>query len=174
MQRVPATEKRGRVHSSTCIVVILPEEKFQYEMDMKDVRIDTYRASGHGGQHVNKTESAVRAKHLPSGITVCIQNERDQHQNKKIAIEKLIEKVRNTRYDKFKEKQNSTIKDIMGTGDLSEKIRTYNWPDNRITDHRAKCTLIGIDKMLNGELLDSFLDQLMELERVESLEKLIY
>ena len=174
VQRIPITEKKGRVHSSTAIVVVMLKESYtSYKLDKKDIRIDTYRSSGHGGQHVNKTESAVRVKHLPTGTTVCIQNERDQHENKKIALEKLGEKLEITNLQAFQDKRKQEHKKIMGTGDLSEKIRTYNWPDQRITDHRVKISLYGIDKMLNGQHLTKFIELLKEKERFDLIENLL-
>jgi peptide chain release factor 1 len=134
VQRVPITEKNGRIHSSTCQVAILADMKFVApEINERDLRIDYYRAGGAGGQHVNKTESAVRITHIPSGIVVQNQDERDQHRNKARAMEVLKERVNNRLHGDFNSNVASTRKSQVGMGNLSEKIRTYNWPDSRVT-----------------------------------------
>ncbi|CDW72772.1 peptide chain release factor 1 [Stylonychia lemnae] len=169
VQRVPETEKMGRMHSSTVTLVVMPEVPREFHIDEKDIRIDTYRASGAGGQHVNKTDSAVRATHIPTGIIATCQDERTQHSNKARALENLKQRL----YQAFVERENSkdqkAKKDQMGTGNLGEKIRTYNWPSNRITDHRLGVSKFGIEEMLSGDLLEEFSDELLEQERSQKL-----
>jgi peptide chain release factor 1 len=134
VQRVPITEKNGRIHSSTCQVAILADVKYENtEINERDLRVDYYRAGGAGGQHVNKTESAVRITHLPTGIVVQNQDERDQHMNKARAMEVLKQRVNNRFLDEFNSSVASVRKSQVGMGNLSEKVRTYNWPDSRVT-----------------------------------------
>ena len=136
VQRVPETESKGRVHSSTCQVIVMPEARlYNVEINERDLKIDTYRASGAGGQHVNTTDSAVRITHIPSGIVVTNQDEREQHRNKAKALENLKKKIKELENSTFHNTQNENRKKQMGSGNLNEKIRTYNWPDNRITGY---------------------------------------
>lgn len=167
VQRVPETERQGRLHSSTAVVVAMPVIPQSFSIDPKDIRIDTMKASGAGGQHVNTTDSAVRATHLPTGIMVVNKDQRDQHQNKDKALEVLRERV----YKYYSEIEMNKIleqrKSQMGTGNLSEKIRTYNWPNNRITDHRTGSQKFGLDSMLSGELLEEFIEELQDKEKTD-------
>lgn len=153
VQRVPDTEQQGRIHTSAVTVAILPEpEEVDVSIDEKDLRIDTFSAGGPGGQHVNKTESAVRITHLPTGLVVSCRDERSQHKNKARAMKVL--KVR--LFDKMLQEQQSALaktrKGMIGSGDRSEKIRTYNFPQNRLTDHRIGLTLYQLDKIMEGHL----------------------
>lgn len=151
VQRVPVTENAGRVHTSTATVAILPEvDEVTVVIDPKDLRIDTYRASGAGGQHVNKTDSAVRITHIPSGIVVQCQDERSQHKNKARAMKALQAKLFALEQDKQTQNISKARKDMVSNADRSEKIRTYNFPQNRITDHRFGVTLNQLDFILNG------------------------
>jgi peptide chain release factor 1 len=178
VQRVPVTEKNGRIHSSTCQVAILADVKFvTQEIDERDLRIDYFRASGAGGQSVNKTESAVRLTHIPSGLVVQNQDERDQHRNKAKAMEVLKQRLNDKLHGDFNEGVASIRKSQIGMGNLSEKIRTYNWPDSRVTgkmifnilDHRVGLTLYGIDNILNGNHLETIHEKLIEKERIDKL-----
>jgi peptide chain release factor 1 len=160
VQRVPATESQGRIHTSTVTVAVLPEaEEVDVQVDEGDLRIDVYRASGAGGQHVNKTESAVRITHLPSGIVVAMQEERSQHKNRAKAMKILRARL----YEQQRASSHATRaadrKSQVGTGDRSERIRTYNFPQGRVTDHRVALTLYKIDRVMMGEL-DEFIDAL--------------
>jgi len=160
VQRIPQTESQGRIHTSAVTVAVLPEaEESDIYIDPKDIRIDTYRASGAGGQHVNKTDSAVRITHMPTNIVVTSQDQRSQHQNKMKAMHILRAKL----YEKEQEEKNRQLskerKAQIGMGDRSEKIRTYNYPQNRVTEHRINLTLYKLDKILNGDL-DEIISQL--------------
>ncbi len=154
VQRVPETESQGRIHTSACTVAILPEaeEIDQVEINGSDLRIDTYRASGAGGQHVNKTDSAVRITHLPSGIVVECQDERSQHKNKARALSLLQARLLSGMQEKQTSEQAEARKLQVGSGDRSERIRTYNYPQNRLTDHRIGLTLYKLDEILEGTL----------------------
>ena len=173
VQRVPETESQGRVHTSTCTVAVLPEaeEIDDIEIDKSEIRVDTFRASGAGGQHVNKTDSAVRITHIPSGIVVSQQDEKSQHKNKAKAMKILFARL----YDQERQIQNSKIastrKNQVGTGDRSERIRTYNYPQGRVTDHRINLTLHKIEKIIEGEGLDEIIDNLILKDRIEKLEE---
>ncbi len=169
VQRVPATEASGRIHTSTVTVAVLAEvEEVDVEINPADLQIDTYRASGAGGQHINKTESAIRITHIPSGIVVNCQDERSQHKNKDRAMKVLRSKL----YEIAQEQQNSEVaqarKSQVGTGDRSERIRTYNYPQGRITDHRIGLTLYKIEEMLDGDL-DEMIDALITTDQSEKL-----
>lgn len=169
VQRIPETEANGRIHTSTVTVAVLPEvEEVDVEINPNDLRIDTYRASGAGGQHVNKTDSAIRITHLPTGIVVCCQDQRSQHKNKDKAMRILRSKL----YEIAQEQQTSEIaqarKTQVGTGDRSERIRTYNYPQGRITDHRIGLTLYKIESILDGDL-DEVIDALITTSQAERL-----
>jgi peptide chain release factor 1 len=161
VQRVPATESQGRIHTSACTVAILaePDEVEAIEINASDLRVDTYRASGAGGQHVNKTDSAVRLTHLPSGIVVECQDERSQHKNRARAMSLLQAKLLNAEIAKRESEQAQTRKLQVGTGDRSERIRTYNYPQGRVTDHRINLTLYKLADVLEGNL-DAVIDPL--------------
>jgi peptide chain release factor 1 len=154
VQRVPKTEGAGRIHTSTITVAVLPEVKDEIEIkiDSKDLRIDTYRASGAGGQHVNKTDSAVRITHLPSGLVVACQDERSQHKNKAKAMKVLQSRLYAQEKKRVDEKMAAMRQDMAGSADRCDKIRTYNYPQNRITDHRIGLTLKNLDCIMQGDL----------------------
>ncbi len=169
VQRVPSTETSGRIHTSTATVAILAEpDDVEVEIDEKDLKIDTYRASGPGGQHVNKTDSAIRITHLPSGIVVQCQDERSQHKNRAHAMRMLKAKLFEIEEEKTKSEFADERKTQVGSGERSEKIRTYNFRDGRITDHRINLTLYKIDAILGGEL-DELIDALTTYYQTESL-----
>jgi len=171
VQRVPETEAGGRIHTSAASVAVMPEAKdIDVVIDEKDIRIDIFRASGAGGQHVNKTDSAIRITHFPTGIVVTCQNERSQLQNKATAMavlrSRLYEKQRNEQMDA----SNASRRSMVGSGDRSEKIRTYNFPEQRVTDHRIKLTLYKLDDILaGGEGLDEMIDALISADQLERL-----
>jgi peptide chain release factor 1 len=163
--RVPETEARGRLHSSTMILMILPEVPFNYDLDEKELKIEYTRAQGPGGQHVNKTESACRIVHEPSGVTVSIQEYRNQHQNKAKALEIIKEKVFQYEFNKKKMKDAEKRKNLNFTGDRSEKIRTYNFQQDRITDHRLNKTVYGMKKYLNqGVMFEECIEEIADIE----------
>ena len=169
VQRVPETETQGRIHTSTVTVAVLPEaEDVEIEINPADLQIDTYRAGGAGGQHVNKTESAIRITHLPTGVVVECQDERSQHKNK----DKAMKVLRSRLYEMMQQQQNDAIasdrKAQVGTGDRSERIRTYNYPQGRVTDHRIGLTLYRIEQILNGDI-DEIVDALVTHYRAEML-----
>ncbi|MBH37454.1 peptide chain release factor 1 [bacterium] len=169
VQRVPDTESSGRVHTSAATVAIMPEaEDVDVDIDLKDCRIDTYRASGAGGQHVNKTDSAVRITHLPSGLVVACQDERSQFQNKDKALRLLRTKLYDVTLENKQKEQSHARKLQVGTGDRSQKIRTYNYPQSRVTDHRINLTLYALDMILNGDL-NSLVDPLIEAYQLEKM-----
>ena len=175
VQRVPETESQGRIHTSTCTVAILPEveEVQDINIDKNDLRVDTFRASGAGGQHVNKTDSAVRLTHIPSGIVVECQDGRSQHKNKEKALSLLAAKLKQREIDNQQETIASERKILVGTGDRSEKIRTYNFPQGRMTDHRIKLTQHNLDQIMDGDIksiCDALLaeNQLAMLSQLES------
>jgi len=154
VQRVPATETQGRIHTSACTVAVLPEadEVADVVINPAELRIDTYRASGAGGQHVNKTDSAVRVTHLPTGIVVECQDDRSQHKNKAQALSVLAARIKDQQTRAQQAQIASTRKSLVGSGDRSERIRTYNFPQGRITDHRINLTLYKIDAIMDGDL----------------------
>ena len=154
VQRVPDTESQGRIHTSACTVAVMPEaeEVDQVEINKSDLRVDTYRASGAGGQHVNKTDSAVRITHIPSGVVVECQDERSQHKNRARAMSLLQAKLLTSAQDKQASETAETRRNLVGTGDRSDRIRTYNFPQGRMTDHRINLTLYKLDEVMEGEL----------------------
>jgi len=155
VQRVPATESQGRVHTSTCTVAVLPEQpEVSFEIVDKDIKIDTYRASGAGGQHVNKTESAIRITHLPTGIIVTCQDEKSQIKNKESAMKVLKSRLHAHYQSAIKKEYSANRKLQVGTGDRSERIRTYNFPQGRITDHRIGVTVYSLDDFLDGNIYE--------------------
>ncbi len=170
VQRVPLTESQGRIHTSTATVAVMPEldDIQEKDLDMSEIRVDTYRASGAGGQHVNKTDSAVRLTHIPSGIVVECQDDRSQHKNKAKALALLSAKIYDVEKQKIEQKKASERKSLVGSGDRSEKIRTYNFPQGRITDHRLKLTLYNIENFLDGDI-DEMLDSLKAQSNAEKL-----
>ena len=170
VQRVPETESQGRIHTSTATVAVMPEldDIEEKDLDMSDIRVDTFRASGAGGQHVNKTDSAVRLTHLSSGIVVECQDDRSQHKNKAKALALLSAKIYDVEKQKLEKEQASERKSLVGTGDRSEKIRTYNFPQGRITDHRLKLTLYNIENFLDGDLTE-MIDSLKAQSNAEKL-----
>jgi peptide chain release factor 1 len=169
VQRVPATESSGRIHTSTVTVAVLPEvEEVDVEVNPNDLQIDTYRASGAGGQHINKTDSAIRITHIPSGIVVTCQDQRSQYKNKDKAMKVLRAKL----YEMAQQQQNSEVaqarKSQVGTGDRSERIRTYNFPQGRVTDHRIGLTLYKIDEIIDGDI-EELIDALVMADQSEKL-----
>lgn len=156
VQRIPVTESQGRIHTSTCTVAIMAEadEVGEVELNPSDLKIDTYRASGAGGQHVNKTDSAIRITHLPTGIVVECQDDRSQHKNKAQALSLLAAKLKNKQIQEQQDQIASTRKLLIGTGDRSERIRTYNFPQGRVTDHRINLTLYKLDTIMDGDLFE--------------------
>lgn len=156
VQRVPVTETQGRVHTSTCTVAVIPEadELAEVTLNPAEMRIDTYRASGAGGQHINKTDSAVRITHLPTGIVVECQEGRSQHKNKAQALSVLAARIQNKQMQAQQAEQAATRKSLVGSGERSERIRTYNFPQGRITDHRINLTLYKMDQIMDGDLME--------------------
>jgi peptide chain release factor 1 len=156
VQRVPETETQGRVHTSACTVAVMPEleDAAEIELNKADLKVDTYRASGAGGQHVNKTDSAIRITHLPSGIVVECQDERSQHKNRARAMALLLAKLQAAAEAERQQQESDTRRNLVGSGDRSEKIRTYNYPDGRLTDHRIKLTLYKLGDIMAGNLDD--------------------
>lgn len=172
VQRIPVTESQGRIHTSTATVAVLPEaEEVEVEIDPKDLKVEVFRASGPGGQHVNKTETAVRITHLPTGIVVQCQDERSQHQNRakamKILMARLLEHKRRQQEEELSAERRSQI----GTGERSERIRTYNFPQRRVTDHRIGLTIYQLEEVLDGDL-DEIIDALISHYQAEALRRL--
>ncbi len=170
VQRVPATEAQGRIHTSACTVAILPEldDVEEVELNPAELRIDTFRSSGAGGQHVNKTDSAIRITHLPSGIVVECQDERSQHKNRSRAMALLKARLQAAEQEKQQSEQAQSRKLQVGSGDRSERIRTYNFPQGRVTDHRINLTLYQLQKVMDGDL-DELLDALAQEYQAEQL-----
>jgi len=156
VQRVPETESQGRVHTSACTVAVMAEadEIDTIEINTGDLKVDTFRASGAGGQHVNKTDSAIRLTHIPSGIVVECQDQRSQHKNRAQAMKVLQAKLQQVEEDKAASEESATRKSLVGSGDRSERIRTYNYPQGRLTDHRINLTLYKLDEVMQGKLDD--------------------
>ena len=173
VQRVPQTEAQGRIHTSACTVAVLPEAEAVDEVVLNpaELRIDTFRASGAGGQHVNKTESAIRVTHLPTGIVVECQDSRSQHKNRERALAVLAARIKDRQEREQAAKTASTRKLLIGSGDRSERIRTYNFPQGRVTDHRINLTLYKIDRIMDGEL-DELVGALLAEQQSEQLAQL--
>lgn len=171
VQRVPETESQGRVHTSTTTVAVLPEaEDVELEIDPNDLKIDTFRSSGAGGQHINKTSSAIRVTHLPTGTVVECQDERSQYKNKDKALKVLKSRLLKEKQDKQASEIAANRKSQVGTGDRSERIRTYNYPQGRLTDHRIGLTLYKLEDILNGNL-EEVIDALVTADRAEKLKE---
>jgi peptide chain release factor 1 len=171
VQRVPETEAQGRVHTSTATVAVLPEaEEADVEIDTKDLRIDVMRASGAGGQHVNRTESAVRITHLPTGLVVSCQDEKSQHKNKARALTVLRSRLYELKQQQLDAERSAERRGQIGTGERSEKIRTYNFPQNRVTDHRIGLTLHRLERVIDGEL-DEIIEALAAANQLEPAEE---
>jgi peptide chain release factor 1 len=169
VQRVPETEAKGRVHTSAATVVVMPKMELEdFEINPADLRIDVYRASGAGGQHVNKTESAVRIVHLPTGVVSESQEARSQIKNREIAMNRLIQRIKAAQEAAHEQEQTTQRRSLVGSGDRSDKIRTYNFPQNRLTDHRINLTLYSLDKVMNGDL-EEILEALRIADNAEKL-----
>ena len=170
VQRVPATEAQGRIHTSTCTVAVLPEaeEVDAIAINPADLKVDTFRASGAGGQHVNKTDSAIRITHLPTGIVVECQDERSQHKNRSRAMSILSARLLEAERRKQREQEAAHRKSLVGTGDRSERIRTYNFPQGRVTDHRVNLTLYKLDQAMEGKI-DELIDALRTADQADLL-----
>jgi len=168
VQRVPETEASGRIHTSAATVAVLPEaEEVDVELNESDLKIDVFRASGAGGQHVNTTDSAVRITHMPTGIIVGCQEERSQHKNKAKAIKILRAKLYEAERERVRSERAAARKGQVGSGDRSERIRTYNFPQGRVTDHRINLTLYQLDKVITGEALDEIIEPLIAADQAE-------
>ena len=173
VQRVPVTEGDGRIHTSAATVAVLPEpEEVDIVIDEKDLRIDVYRASGAGGQHVNKTESAVRITHIPTGVVVTQQDEKSQHKNKAHAMQILRARIYEAEREKLDRERAAERKGQVGSGDRSERIRTYNFPQSRVTDHRINLTLHKLDQVLSGDALDELISSLVAEDQAARLASL--
>lgn len=172
VQRVPETETQGRIHTSTATVAVMPEaEEVELELDPKDLRIDTFRSSGAGGQHINKTSSAIRVTHLPTGMVVECQDQRSQRENKEQALKVLRSRLLQQKQEAYDQEYNAKRQSQVGSGDRSEKIRTYNFPQDRCTDHRIGLTVHNLDKIMDGNL-DEIIDALAMREQAEKLRQL--
>lgn len=169
VQRVPKTESQGRVHTSAATVAIMPVfEMEDIDINKADLKVDTFRSSGAGGQHVNKTESGVRFTHLPTGIVAESTDGRSQIKNREIALNRLYQKIREVQEAEFNNKVSSTRKSLVGSGDRSDKIRTYNYPQNRVTDHRINLTLYSLDKIMEGDI-GEIIESLQMFENTEKM-----
>ncbi len=173
VQRVPTTESQGRIHTSACTVAALaePDEAAAVQINPADLRIDTFRASGAGGQHVNKTDSAVRITHIPTGIVAECQDDRSQHRNKAKALQVLAARIQEKERSERAAKEAATRKGLIGSGDRSDRIRTYNFPQGRMTDHRINLTLYKLGAIMEGEF-DEVIEALLLARRAEQLEEL--
>ncbi|MGE6607173.1 peptide chain release factor 1 [Halomonas sp. NPDC076908] len=174
VQRVPATESQGRIHTSACTVAVMPEVDDVGDVDINpsDLRVDTYRSSGAGGQHVNTTDSAIRITHLPTGVVVECQEERSQHKNRAKAMSLLAAKIKRNAVDAQRQTQADARRSLVGSGDRSERIRTYNFPQGRITDHRINLTLYKLNEVVSGEQLDDVISPLIHEYQAEQLSAL--
>ena len=173
VQRVPETETQGRIHTSTVTVAVLPEaEDVEVEINPSDLKIDTFRSGGAGGQHINKTDSAIRITHLPTGLVVECQDERSQYKNKDKAMKVLKSRLLEAEREKQQNEVAQERKSQVGTGDRSERIRTYNFPQGRLTDHRISLTLYRLEDVMNGNL-DEVIDALITADRAAKLESTI-
>jgi peptide chain release factor 1 len=173
VQRVPATESGGRIHTSAATVAVLPEaEEVDVHIEDKDLRIDTYRSQGAGGQHVNTTDSAVRITHMPSGVVVQCQDEKSQHKNRAKAMTMLRARLYEAQRQQQSDERAASRKSQVGSGDRSERIRTYNFPQGRVTDHRINQTVYKLDRVLAGEALDELIDPLIAADQAEKLAEL--
>ncbi len=173
VQRVPDTEASGRIHTSAATVAVLPEaEEVDVNLDEKDIKMDVFRSSGAGGQHVNRTESAVRLTHAPSGIVVESQEDRSQHKNRETAMRRLRSKLYEMERQRLANERSSNRKDQVGSGDRSERIRTYNFPQGRVSDHRINMTLYKLDDVMEGVALDEFITALNAAEQLQKLAEL--
>ncbi|MBK8701673.1 MAG: peptide chain release factor 1 [Saprospiraceae bacterium] len=169
VQRVPETEAKGRVHTSAATVVVMPIfEEEEINIRKEDLKVDTFRSSGAGGQNVNKVETGVRFTHLPTGVVAESTEARSQHKNRDIALQKLYQRINDIAKEKTYNEQKETRRSLVGTGDRSDKIRTYNFPQNRLTDHRINLTLYNLDRVMNGDL-DQIIDALVLAENAEKL-----
>ena len=170
VQRVPATETQGRIHTSACTVAVLPEADAQSDIviNASDLRIDTFRASGAGGQHINKTDSAVRITHLPTGLVVECQDDRSQHRNKDKAMQVLAARLKDKQQQEQHDKEAAQRKSLVGSGDRSERIRTYNYPQGRVTDHRINLTLYKLGQIMDGDM-DELTNALLSEHQAEQL-----
>jgi peptide chain release factor 1 len=170
VQRVPETETQGRIHTSACTVAVLPEadEQSDIVINSNDLRIDTFRASGAGGQHINKTDSAVRITHLPTGLVVECQDDRSQHRNKDKAMQVLAARLKDKQQQEAHDKEAAQRKSLVGSGDRSERIRTYNYPQGRVTDHRINLTLYKLGNIMEGDL-DELTGSLLAEHQAEQL-----
>ena len=172
VQRVPETETQGRIHTSTATVAVMPQaEEVDFALDMKDLRIDTFRSSGAGGQHINKTSSAIRVTHLPTGMVVECQDQRSQRENKEQALKVLRSRLLQQKQEAYDQEYNAKRQSQVGSGDRSEKIRTYNFPQNRVTDHRVNVTIHQLDRFMEGEI-EPVLEPLRAAFEAERLQKL--
>ena len=170
VQRVPATETQGRIHTSAATVAVLPiAQESDFEINEADLKIDTYRSSGAGGQHVNKTESAIRITHLPTGVVVAMQEERSQHRNRTKAMALLRSRILDAKNQKLDADRAQERRSQVGSGDRSQRIRTYNFPQGRVTDHRINLTLYSLDRIMEGEGLDEIIDGLTAERQAELL-----
>ena len=173
MQRVPETESQGRIHTSACTVAVMPEADAVDEMEINknDIRVDTFRASGAGGQHVNKTDSAIRITHIPTGIVVECQDERSQHKNRAKAMSVLQAKLLSSAQSQQQAEQADERRSLVGSGDRSERIRTYNYPQGRVTDHRINLTLYKLPEIMEGDL-DTVIEALINEHQADQLSAL--
>jgi len=172
VQRIPETESSGRIHTSACTVAVIPEaDDVDVHIEQKDLKIDVYRSSGAGGQHVNTTDSAVRITHIPTGIVVTCQDERSQIKNREKAMKLLKSKIFEMELEKQRMEQAESRKQQVGSGDRSERIRTYNFPQNRVTDHRINLTVYNLDMVMDGEL-DEIIDALITYDQAEKLKNI--
>jgi peptide chain release factor 1 len=170
VQRVPATETQGRIHTSAATVAVLPiAQESDFEINEADLKIDTYRSSGAGGQHVNKTESAIRITHLPTGVVVAMQEERSQHRNRTKAMALLRSRILDAKNQKLDAERAQERRSQVGSGDRSQRIRTYNFPQGRVTDHRINLTLYSLDRIMEGDGLDEIIDGLTAERQAELL-----